>query len=161
LNNFQALELIKSALYANSNGKFLTLHITLCWRFCGIQDQERGFAAFQTFRELLRKWLHYHGHELACVWANENSRTNGFHSHLLFHCPAHLIDPLRAIAPNWVPGEHPQTVYISTPWANANPANAQNGYLRYLMKTLDQSATLTNIETGQIVRTAALLDIDN
>jgi hypothetical protein len=161
LNNFQALELIKASQFANASDIHLTVHITLCWRFCGMLDQREGFSAFQSFRELLRKWMNYHGHELFCVWANENSHTNGFHSHLLLHCPDHMIQQLRVVAPAWVPVEHPQAVNIATPWKNANPANAQNGILRYVLKTIDPEATLVNSQTGEIVLTATLLGIDN
>jgi hypothetical protein len=160
MNNSQALELVKSTQYANANGTYFNVHITLCWRFCGILDQQEGFDAFQSFRERLRKWLSYYQQDLFCVWANENSHTNGFHSHLAIHCPEHLIEQLRAIAPDWVPVKHSQAVNIATRWKNANPVNSQKGILQYIMKTIDPTATLTNSETGEIVSTATLLEVE-
>lgn len=163
LNTGHILPIADALEFSNHSGYVLNAFVTIVWKHSGITDQAQASASFERFREKLRKWLLNHDVEPRFLWIAENSRSNGIHHHLLVHCPDELVPALRIIADRWVPAPRPGTkgrpVAIKTPWPNANAVKAQDGIVRYMLKTADQAITVTDPANGEVLNLAALLGI--
>ena len=158
-----ACNAINAFLFSEANHTPLTAFFTVAWEL--ISDFEET-----SLNERLGKLLHSYArwcrvHRIPCAYIRvmERGEPRGIHTHFLFHVTPRLFEQLIQDFPNWIEGyQHGPMVHFGNEEHNPDPKfhdhpNQRKGRLRYLLKGLDQEASINR--GGIRARIAELLGI--
>lgn len=142
---------IQAAGYADSIGLSLNRHLTVSWEHAQCIGRVQDIQG--KFLERFSKWIKYHGSIPAYIWAIENGRALGYHSHIFCHAPQKLFKGFKSMVPRWIIGEVDQsgplkTIKITTIkyGAGVYRLNRLKGVTRYILKAAnDDTAQILNI----------------
>lgn len=144
---------IQAVGYADQIGRPLNRFVTIDWQLAQCLGRFQDVQG--KFFERFSKWARYRNFGVAYVWALENSRDIGIHSHILIHVPSHHLIDFKRIVPKWIDGDVDQsgatkTFKIQTVkyHSGADRLNPVKKATKYLLKGISDQARqiLTPIE---------------
>ena len=153
----QAINVSNGMAYANWRyGLVFNSHLTINYRFGGIKDEKQAVRTLSKFTNELSKWIGRQnlmdlgdpkrGSWNTCVfiYSHENSRNNGFHTHLLTHVPLEVKDAFNGWAQQrlskLMPGPvQPELLHISHTYGRGDwkALGGQKRLVTYVLKGTD------------------------
>ena len=141
-----AENVVQAVGFADIAGLPLNRHVTVSWQHAQCVGRVQDIQG--KFLERFSKWVRYHGVTPAYVWAIENGRVLGYHSHILCHVPPPLFRSFKRMVLKWIDGEPDQSGPVKTTMITSikygygkNRLNRIKGVTRYLLKSADEETS--------------------
>ncbi|MEP0323242.1 hypothetical protein [Bauldia litoralis] len=148
----QELELINALAFSETQKPRLNTAMTIVWRHSAGFDESEWAARECRLWKKIRGWLGRHGVELRCISVREDGQHKGPHFHALLYVPLVLKDQFDAFLV-----ESERLGGRGLVREKSSTGKQHCGFLRYLMKTADPTAT--HYEHGKYVNVSETLGI--
>lgn len=157
----EVMKVYRAMAFALDQGVVMSAHVVIVWSMFGVTDHERASKLTGKVLHEARKWAAVgkptklrqrqrarsgDGFDLAWVYAHENDRRRGFHTHILMNVPTALAgaferwlwSALRRLTNN--PGV-PPALWVRPAWEQTEPDQIQRHWrwMTYIMKGLPPS----------------------